>query len=208
MKKLITLLLVLISLNTYSQSTKDIKEYYEEICHNTEWGGESTPKKFYEDIKIYVRGDVNDSLELELYKIIKELNDLIIPININIEKDSLESNIYLYFGNSEGFINSLNESDYLKKWRLNFIEHNWGVFWIKRRGKTIIQSKIFIDTERTKSLQQQKHLLREELTQSLGFPNDSYKYENSIFQQSWTEVTEFSEIDKQIIKLHYNEISL
>ena len=31
MKKLITLLLVLISLNTYSQSTKDIKEYYEEI---------------------------------------------------------------------------------------------------------------------------------------------------------------------------------
>ena len=102
----------------------------------------------------------------------------------------------------------MNESDYLKKWRLNTIEYNWGVFWIKRNNETIVSSKIFIDTKRPRSLLQQKHLLREELTQSLGFSNDSYKYENSIFQQRWTEVTEFSQIDKEIIKLHYNEISL
>ena len=208
MKKLITLLLVLVSLNTYSQSTKDIKEYYKEICYNSEWNGKTPPKRFYNDVKIYVGGEISDSLEIELHKVIKELNDLIIPINISVVKDSSESNVYLYCGSGKGFVNSLNESDYLKKWRLNTIEYNWGVFWIKRNNETIVSSKIFIDTKRPRSLLQQKHLLREELTQSLGFSNDSYKYENSIFQQRWTEVTEFSQIDKEIIKLHYNEISL
>ena len=61
-----------------------------------------------------------------------------------------------------------------------------------------------MNTIDTRNKVQQKHLLREELTQALGFPNDSYKYEDSIFQQRWTEVTEYSILDKEIIRLHYN----
>ena len=48
-----------------------------------------------------------------------------------------------------------------------------------------------------------KHLLREELTQSLGFFNDSWLYPESIFYQGWTDVTEYSEMDKEIIKMLY-----
>ena len=63
---------------------------------------------------------------------------------------------------------------------------------------------MYIDVVRCTDLQGQKHLLREELTQSLGLKNDSYKYENSIFQQKWTEVTEYAPIDIKVIEMLYN----
>ena len=154
MKKLITLLLLLVSLSSYSQNDSIIT-YYKEICYNSEWNGKTPPKKFYKDVKIYVGGVMSDSLSLELHKIVKELNDLIIPIKISVVTDKLESNVYLYFGNGKGFVNSLNESDEKKEWRLKTIEHNWGAFWIKRRGSIISSSKIFIDTDRTETLNQQ-----------------------------------------------------
>ena len=47
--------------------------------------------------------------------------------------------------------------------------------------------------------------LREEITQSLGFVNDSYSYPMSIFQESkYIPITEFADIDKEIIKRLYN----
>ena len=54
------------------------------------------------------------------------------------------------------------------------------------------------------TLNEKKHLLREEVTQSLGLFNDSWSYSNSIFYQGWTEVTEFSDLDKKIISKLYN----
>jgi hypothetical protein len=63
---------------------------------------------------------------------------------------------------------------------------------------------MYVDIYRCTELDAQKHLLREELTQSLGLFNDSYKYENSIFQQRWTTTTEYADIDKKIIQILYN----
>lgn len=50
----------------------------------------------------------------------------------------------------------------------------------------------------------QRHLLREELTQSLVLARDSSKYPKSIFQQSWTTTTTFAAIDKEVIRLLYH----
>lgn len=49
-----------------------------------------------------------------------------------------------------------------------------------------------------------KHVLREEITQSLGFGNDSIKYPDSIFYENFSIVTKYSELDKAIIRKHYN----
>jgi len=68
----------------------------------------------------------------------------------------------------------------------------------------IDMSLAFVDTERTSNNSQRKHILREEITQSLGFGNDSYRYPESIFYQGWTEVHEYSDIDKEVIKMFYN----
>ena len=50
----------------------------------------------------------------------------------------------------------------------------------------------------------QKHLLREELTQSLGMAKDSFLYQASIFQQAWTTTEEYAEIDRDVIRLLYH----
>lgn len=52
---------------------------------------------------------------------------------------------------------------------------------------------------------EQKHLLREELTQSLGLFNDSPKYRESIFYDGWTTTTEYSDLDREPIQMLYNE---
>jgi hypothetical protein len=202
MKKLITLLIVLVTLNGYSQ-TDDVIEYYNEICANSEWSGKKTPSRYKKDIKIYYNGNVSDELIMELNKIVSELNELIDIVNVELVDQIDSSNVYLFFGSGEEFINSLDVTQSKKNRLYRLIKSNWGIFSTNESWGTIIDSKVFVDTDRNKQLVRQKHLLREELTQSLGFPNDSYEYEDSIFQQKWTEVTEYSDLDREIIKLHY-----
>ena len=62
---------------------------------------------------------------------------------------------------------------------------------------------MYVDTERPNKTEQ-RHLLREELTQALGLAKDSGRYPKSIFQQSWTSTTEYLDIDKELIRLLYH----
>ena len=48
------------------------------------------------------------------------------------------------------------------------------------------------------------HVIREEVTQSLGLLNDSWDYSDSIFYQGWSTSQRYSAIDKLIISLLYN----
>ena len=62
---------------------------------------------------------------------------------------------------------------------------------------------MYIDIFRADFIEQ-KHLLREELTQSLGLARDSDRYVNSIFQSSWTQTLRYSDLDKDLIRLLYH----
>ena len=62
---------------------------------------------------------------------------------------------------------------------------------------------MYVDISRA-NLTEQKHLLREELTQSLGLAIDSQEYLESIFQSSWTTTNEYAEIDRDLIRLLYH----
>jgi hypothetical protein len=63
---------------------------------------------------------------------------------------------------------------------------------------------MYVDVYRA-SLIEQKHLLREELTQSLGLAKDSNLYPESIFQQSFsTKTTEHAAIDRDLVRLLYH----
>ena len=209
MKHYITLLIIISSLTSYTQTNEEIQKYYEEICYNSEWDGEIIPKKFHGNIRIYVKGDISKELESEIDNIINELNELIYPINITTVQDSSFSNIFMFFGSSSDYINCVSKNKKESVKLKNILRKNWGYFHISCYNQYILGSKIFIDTERTSNDEERKHLIREELTQSLGFPNDSKKYPNSIFYSKWYEDTiEYSNIDKAIIKLHYNKPNL
>ncbi|MCT7953271.1 DUF2927 domain-containing protein [Ancylothrix sp. C2] len=69
--------------------------------------------------------------------------------------------------------------------------------------KQITGAEILISTTGL-SQKERSHLIREELTQAFGLPADSDKYPESIFYQQWTEITEYSSLDKKLIKMLYN----
>ena len=81
---------------------------------------------------------------------------------------------------------------------------NYGFFWaLWHDDNYVIYDANILISSADITQQERSHLIREELTQSLGLMNDSDKYNDSIFYQNWTDVIEFSEIDKTVIKLLY-----
>ena len=47
------------------------------------------------------------------------------------------------------------------------------------------------------------HVIREELTQALGLMRDSNSRPDSIFYQEWSPLTEYSDIDREVIRILY-----
>ena len=70
---------------------------------------------------------------------------------------------------------------------------------------TLFRSASILISSADITQKERSHLIREELTQSLGLMNDSNKYKDSIFYQEWTDIAEYSEIDKAVIKLLYQK---
>ncbi len=177
--------------------SSEAKEYFNKVAYGNEFdGGNSSLKKWNQDINIYVVGDKRDYLMSELNDIVSELNGLISTININIVDNESDANFFILFGSQQDYNNYDKES-------IGYTEHNQGLF-IAYGREELTYSTMYVDVERTSTQNGQKHLLREELTQSLGLCNDSYDYPESIFYQGWTETTEYTEIDKELIQMLYN----
>jgi hypothetical protein len=173
----------------------EAQEYFKEIALRSEFkGNRENVLKWSSDMKIFVDGDKKGYLITELNRIVKELNDIIDPIDIKIVSSKQESNYVIYFGNYKNF-----ENNY-KIYYPNLLESNYGYFEVTPNNSGLM----YVDITRTSTIDGQKHLLREELTQSLGLLNDSYKYPESIFYQGWTTTTEFAPIDRELIDMLYN----
>ena len=176
--------------------SEEERTYFSKIVKRSEYHGSVPIGRWKTDMKIYVLGQKPDYLLEELDRIIGELNEIINPINIEIVDSEQESNFVILMDSQDAY----NDFDsYSKK----FTENNWGLF-IVNAGEDIHEGSMYIDVFRCESIEGQKHLLREELTQSLGLKNDSYDYPESIFYQGWTETTEYAPIDRKLIGMLYN----
>lgn len=179
-----------------NQFSKKERDYFNKIAKSSEYNGLCEISHWTSDMKIYVKGDKRDYLMEELNRIVSELNEIIDPIDIVIVDNVEESNYQILLGS---------EKEY-NKWIPGSKEHtpdNWGLFIINS-GKEIRRGTMYVDIYRCESIEGQKHLLREELTQSLGLTNDTYDYPESIFYQKWSETTEYAPIDKTLIDMLYN----
>ena len=175
----------------------EAKEYFKKIAYGNEFdANDNSLSKWNQDINIYVVGEKRQHLMDELESIVSELNGLISTININIVDNESDANFFILFGSQQDYNNYDSES-------IGYTEHNQGLF-IAYGGENLTKATMYVDIERTSTNDGQKHLLREELTQSLGLCNDSYDYPESIFYQGWTETTEYAEIDKELIQMLYN----
>jgi hypothetical protein len=183
-----------VEIKTFS---KEAKVYFEKVVKKEEFvDGSRDISKWKNDIKIYVKGERRDYLVSELNKIVSELNDLISEIEIYVVDREIDANFVVFFGTE-------NEYNIYEINSVNFTKNNFGLF-VMYGGNSFSFGNMYVDIERTKSRDAQRHLLREELTQSLGLINDTYDYPESIFYQGWTETTEYAPIDRELIQMLYN----
>lgn len=178
---------------TMKVHSQEVLDYYDEIVMNSEFDGRrASAFKWDSDMKIYVEGEPTSELLSELDRIVAELNDIINPIDLVIVNDRNDANMFVYFGSADGFANAHSSIDRSR------LVGNSGYFQVSKN-----KGKLYVDTYRT-NLNSQKHILREELTQSLGLINDSYKFPESIFYQDQNSTTEYADIDIELIDMLYN----
>lgn len=83
----------------------------------------------------------------------------------------------------------------------HYVSGNNGFFWTYMKNNVIKKSNVFINKDISGG--GRDHLIREELTQSLGMFNDSYDYSDSIFYQGQSHVYDYSDLDVDIISMLY-----
>jgi hypothetical protein len=163
--------------------------YFLEIAIGSEFGSSKpTIKKWDKDIRIKVNGSPTAEDLKTLQAVIDEINSLTNSIRLQI--DAKNPNLEIYF---------VPESQFTQ-YEPNYFPVNYGFFWTNWNNNTIYNSRVLISTIGV-TQKERSHLIREELTQSLGLMKDSYLYQESIFYQGWTEVTDYSEIDKAVIQI-------
>ncbi len=182
-----------------TDSQQEIIDYFVEIAIGMEFGTSSqVTRKWTAPMRLFVEGKATKELLEELDQVMQEINELASDGFSMSRVDRLsQSNFHIYLGRAAEYVARYPEQrGYAKK--------NWGlvyVYW--NDASELYKGHMYVDITRADPTEAQ-HLLREELTQSLGLAKDSQKYQNSIFQQDWTHTTEYAAIDRELIRLLYH----
>lgn len=174
-------------------------DYFKEIALGFEFGNASeVTRKWDSDMKLFIGGNPSQELLAELDAVKNEINTLVTDgFQLTIVNDSTESNFYVFFGTG-------NDYSTMFPSQTNLVGSNLGLFSIFWDNTSFFTyGHMYVDIERTDPIAQ-KHLLREELTQSLGLAKDSSLYPLSIFQSEWTTTNSYTPIDRAIIQLLYH----
>lgn len=178
---------------------RNVIHYFNEIALGFEFGTASgITRKWKSDVKIFVDGNPSHQVRMELHRVVDELNELILDdIQIRIVDQKEQANLHAYVGTSAEFA-KLYPIDKLQAQKNSGF---YRIFWNKEN--TITRGYFFVNTGHTGE-KEQRHVIREELTQTLGLGKDSRLYADSIFQSEYTTVTEYAEIDREIIRMLYH----
>lgn len=179
-------------------------EYYEEVAGYGEFDSsdDGFVKKWEDPIYITTQwlSEENPEITACLERVVKQLNSVAgmpeITISDNESEERTPDNIFIYLG----------EMHELAALIPNIQPGNWGFFnywWADDPQYKINMSKIIVATDLT-TLDTARHLLQEELIQSLGLINDSFKYKDSIFQQDWGHIQYPGELDWLLLEFHYH----
>ena len=173
--------------------------YFKLVVLGSEFGDDfPIVKKWKEPMRVYLTGAVPSELYNETGKIISEINTLTVGnFEVQVVEKREDSNFVMFFGKA---------GDYAHKFpgTSSFIKNNRGLFTIYHNENfEIYKGHMFVDIEKTLPTER-KHILREELTQSLGLTNDIPYYFDSIFYDDWSTTTSYSELDMEVIRLLYH----
>lgn len=178
---------------TIDSITQEHLNYFLEVAMGSEWGSnQAVLRKWSGDVRIKYFGSPTDSDLATLQAVVSELDNLT-GDNLRVQVVDRNPNIEVYFVPEAQFT----------RYEPNYVSRNLGFFWTWwNANETINRARVLITTDGV-TQSERSHLIREELTQSLGLMRDSQRYRDSIFYQGWTSTTQYSEIDRAIIALLY-----
>lgn len=162
---------------------------------NAEFGNQEIGvKKWETDLRIFLNNPEQTTLVEEFNRIIQEINALSATVKLKRVFSKSEANYVIFFSDRDTYAR-------FEPGASDFLEGNFGLFWLRWNSDLIIdQGSMYVDVERTQDIACQKHILREELTQSLGMMNDHDGEKNSIFQKQWNCTTTYTDFDKKLIR--------
>jgi len=177
--------------SVFSQAQID---YFMEIAMGAEYNQERIPKlhKWSGNIRVQPLGKPTVEDLRTLRTVISEINTLTRG-TIQMQWVERNPNITIHF---------IPESQF-RVVEPAYVPRNFGFFVTRWNNQSVIYRANVLITTTGVTQKERSHLIREELTQSLGLMRDSYRYADSMFYQPWTDVTRYSEIDKALIQMLY-----
>lgn len=168
-------------------------DYLSEIGFGSEYGTSSPVlHRWQQDLRIQVHGQPTETDMATLLQVTQELDSLIPHLTLEITR--VDPNVDVYFVPESSF--SSVDPQYVPV-NLGFFRVWWDSHEVINRARILISTQGLNQTERS-------HLIREELTQTMGLFMDSWRYQDSIFYQGWTSTVEYSPLDREIIRLLYS----
>ena len=167
-------------------------DYLAEVGFGVDSGSSSTVlHKWTEDVNLRIYGTPTPADVATLTQVVTELNELIQGIELTLNDGPTDLEGYFV---PEAQCQSI-EPDYIPV-NFGFFRVWWDHEAAIYRGRILVASADVTQPERS-------HLIREEITQSLGLFRDSWNYPGSIFYQGWTATGEYASIDGPTIRLLY-----
>ena len=156
--------------DTGSDQGAGAMEYLSEIGFGVEYGS-ATPviHKWTQDVKIEVHGSPTEADLQTLDQVVSELNSMVGDINLELVDEA--ANLEVYFSPESHF----SEIEPI------YVPTNLGFFRVWFDGEGVIQQgRVLIAADGTTQAER-THLIREELTQSLGLFKASWLHSDGIF---------------------------
>lgn len=169
--------------------------YFEETALGYEYG--DSPQVVFrwekKTVIIHTMGNPDSASLSCLNQAIADFNGISSHIKL-IPDAQQDPDIIMYFIPEQSF----------PQYEPNYKPINMGWFYTySRQDCSLVNATILISTTGL-SPYERCHLIREELTQSMGIARDSDRYPDSIFYQNWTSTITYSEMDSRIISMLYN----
>jgi hypothetical protein len=171
-------------------STREL-DYFAQVAGGIEFGPHGTIHKWQSDLRIQIYGDPDPASLAALSDVIADLDEVVDPIGLSLVDSG--GNVDLHFAPVSQFPAILLEYE---PENFGFLYVWWDAAGVIDRATVLISTTDIDQAART-------HLIREELTQSLGLLNDSWDDLESIFYQGWTTVQEYTPLDLTVIAMLY-----
>ena len=195
----------LISSTAIAQLDKQTIRFCEDVLFETEFT--ERPERFCKlwktGAKLSTFGE-RDHHPRVINNAVKQLNQCLPPnrqIEI-LEPNDQSATLKVYFTTLDKF------PEIAEQHGFESVDNNWGFFYTTWNAEYEIENAVVMIAENKLSGPRLHHFVLEELTQSMGFPGDSQRFEKSIFYENsrkfqFGRATNFSKLDQKLIRFHY-----